>query len=985
MPAFVSPIANPATWSIVAASPLVIPGGLRYGGYAGAAVLATIGSAENVQAPTTGILRRGIDATGRVFVEVQVNPFPIRRVASALPGGLPTFYLVFGDAVGLSFTDGETVPGGEVLRITTDVTIIAVRQDRVMTDAALWAQQIEAAIVAGGGDASQWQPFANAVTTALTAGPASPVYLYDHAGQLRRTGTVEVLFGTTPPGGGHQVTLQPADGGDLQQAVARLNADPTVLLPIANLWGGGAVSFRLRPAATLDAAQLVRLQDGLTAASEISVTRQERSVAFTDLEDWFAAQNATVPVGSPTLARFTRANLLTPFVNGPEFFEDLFAALRDAQAPTGGFHLATGWALYPQTKFTKRGLGEDPYATVNLTEATQQLGADNIPLTVEQAAKLIGDAGGATRFLSAEFIQIQPGQTLSPAEALATHALISGLLIFNELGFGFARTDTVGTILLLGAWLGAAIYVSNILAADGDAIEPGSAAVELLTTTTNAQVPNAISLYAPYPARVEDNVPPPDLTDFPFDFLFQTIRNFGIYHQKFGVVRTPARLIGYCGGIDLNPNRLDDADHLTRGPYHDVHTRLEGNAVRDLAITFEQRWLRDGIGPSAFAPAAPDPALRPGGDVVQVARTYFAPAVGAGSRELEFAPGGDRTILDTILAAIDAATESIFIEDQYLTPPQEYTNHLIAKVQQRQIRQLVITVPGLADQPFGDVVRQAFVAALFAADGGAGIVRVGYPRRRFTSTDNESRAETGKLFLMADLAASGGGLPTIFLGPPARIPALPFWVSVDGELIYVYDESLVPPAEPDVMKAFTCERGTSTNFVRGGASPEGTWTREHRRGAPATVVDFTEIYVHAKLMIVDDVFLSVGSANLNRRGFSYDGEINVFTVPEALRASVRNPALSLRRRLWAEMLDLPTGILGPLVTDPLASGALFDRSPFAGNRFVPLDARTPHLMLGWTTGDAAFGAVLQGLGFALAAADQPTIYTQIVDPGSRTE
>lgn len=984
MPAFVSPIATPASWTLTAALPATIPGGLRYAGYSAPGVRATIAGGVNVLVPATGMLRRATDGGGRVFVELQVNPFPIRRVATAIAGGLPTFYLIFGDDTGLTFTNGEAALGGELLRQSADVTIVVMRQDRVMADPVLWARGIESAIVAGSGDPSSWQPFAAAVVAALTTGATSPVYLHDHAGQRRTTGTVEILFGTAAPGAGHTVLLDPADGGDLQRTVARLNAAPTNPLPIANLWGSGATSFRLRPLAGPGAAQLVRLEDGLTADTEIAVTRTERSVAFTDLEGWFAAQTATVPAGSDALRRFTRGNVYTPLVNGPEFFDDLFVALRDAQDPNGGFHL-TGWSMFPQTKFTKRGFGDDPHATVNLEEATQQLGTDNVPLTIEQAAKLIGDAGGASRFLPAEFIQVLPGQTLSATEALVVYALMSGILIFNSFGFSFARTDAVGSVALIIIWAGATAYTAYVLDNDGDPHEPNEDALEFLTTATNASIPDAVAVLAPYPARVEDNVPAPDLNDAPLSILFSSIRNFGIYHQKFAVVRTGTTTIGYCGGIDLNPDRLDDVDHMARSPYHDVHARVDGNAVRDLAISFEERWQHEGSGGSAFDPPAFAPGLTPGEDVVQVARTYFAPAPGASTRAFPFAPDGDRTIADTMLAAIAQATEYIYVEDQYLTPPPEYQAALLSKVVRREIRQLIIVVPGLTDQPFGDIARQGFVTQLLDADAGAGIVRVGYPRRRFTSTDNELRADSGRLFLMEDLAPSGGGLPAIFLGPPARIPALPFWVSVDGELIYVYDESLLPNPDSATMKVFTCERGSSTHFVRGGTSPEGTFTREHKRGAPASVVDFSYIYVHAKMMIVDDVFVGIGSANLNQRGLFYDGEINVFSMPAALRASPRNPALALRRRLWAEMLDLPAAMVAPLLGDPLASGALFDRSPFAGNRFLPLDARPPQLMLGWSTGDGAFMTILQGLGFAIVAADQPTIYAQLVDPASRTK
>ncbi len=57
-------------------------------------------------------------------------------------------------------------------------------------------------------------------------------------------------------------------------------------------------------------------------------------------------------------------------------------------------------------------------------------------------------------------------------------------------------------------------------------------------------------------------------------------------------------------------------------------------------------------------------------------------------------------------------------------------------------------------------------------------------------------------------------------------------------------------------------------------------------------------YVHAKVAIIDDEWLTVGSANLNNRGLVTDSEIN---------AVVRDPVIArdLRIDLWAEHLALP--------------------------------------------------------------------------------
>jgi phosphatidylserine/phosphatidylglycerophosphate/cardiolipin synthase-like enzyme len=57
------------------------------------------------------------------------------------------------------------------------------------------------------------------------------------------------------------------------------------------------------------------------------------------------------------------------------------------------------------------------------------------------------------------------------------------------------------------------------------------------------------------------------------------------------------------------------------------------------------------------------------------------------------------------------------------------------------------------------------------------------------------------------------------------------------------------------------------------------------------------LYVHAKVGIVDDRWLTVGSANLNAHSFFNDSEVNVVTCDERL-------ARDTRLRLWAEHLEV---------------------------------------------------------------------------------
>jgi phosphatidylserine/phosphatidylglycerophosphate/cardiolipin synthase-like enzyme len=75
----------------------------------------------------------------------------------------------------------------------------------------------------------------------------------------------------------------------------------------------------------------------------------------------------------------------------------------------------------------------------------------------------------------------------------------------------------------------------------------------------------------------------------------------------------------------------------------------------------------------------------------------------------------------------------------------------------------------------------------------------------------------------------------------------------------------------------------------------------HRRLLAATLWSHSgarteQIYVHAKVGIIDDQWLTIGSANLNNHSLFNDTEVNVVTVdPEVAR--------STRLRLWAEHLE----------------------------------------------------------------------------------
>lgn len=64
-------------------------------------------------------------------------------------------------------------------------------------------------------------------------------------------------------------------------------------------------------------------------------------------------------------------------------------------------------------------------------------------------------------------------------------------------------------------------------------------------------------------------------------------------------------------------------------------------------------------------------------------------------------------------------------------------------------------------------------------------------------------------------------------------------------------------------------------------------------GFDETEAEFADVYIHSKMFIVDDVFMSVGSANKNNRGAVYEGELNLAIYDHRWVEEERRRVLSL--------------------------------------------------------------------------------------------
>jgi phosphatidylserine/phosphatidylglycerophosphate/cardiolipin synthase-like enzyme len=878
-------------------------------------------------------------ATGAALIEVSPLPGFVAGALRQLAGGLPVQYVLLNaaDLPLVAAPGDETVVAVEEALLTpaNDCWIGVCFQDRVCRDPRAWAHALDAAAQAAGVETTPgWAGF----VAAASAGSAR-VRLLDHVGRPLRAGTVEVSSG----GAGHTVTLTAALDGDSGVDVA----------------GGAAqVSVPGAAGAVLASAEADRGAVG----QPLALTDTDRHVLVSDAGHWFAQRSA----GVTGMERWTKGNALEPLVDGMPYFARLVPELRAAKG--GGAVQLAGWA------FVKEGL-QDP------TKPWSLLPEDDTTELVALIGELVG-GGASVRLLVNQFLQITDAQ-LDTIRADAAVVLLATLVGLGITQFAHWTTTDPAGWALLGA---AALIIPNLPnAALRDLLrsvaEPSKGTVEAI----NGEHPGT-AVWTPYAAALADNpLAPHPLTIAGVNV--ELVQHFGVYHQKIAMAQpsggAPA---AFVGGIDINSDRVDDPLHRASAPFHDVQVRLAGPAANEVAKTFAERATYHGTS-APIAPLDDSTAVAAAGQhVVQVGRTYFAPGAGSASAPLPSAPQGEHTTHDTLLQAIANARDYIYIEDQYFTPDTAYVDALVAAADPaRGVRALVVTVPERTDQLFGSLRRGDVIARLAAAWRER--FRIGSPMRRYLNPQPGTFGGLGRLVLRQTVTNADSEL---VIGPASRVPTPPFWAYVESELVLVDGVSggtgtgpVGPqdPSDPDpadqTWQRVTVQRGPLGGSPRWGAKPD-----KHAKGSCVLAVQIPGIYVHAKLMIADDVFVSVGSSNLNRRGLEHDGEINAFAVPAHLKRDSANPALRLRCQLWAEHLGLSPELGLSLLADPLSALRFFDRSWYRGSRWQPLDfaSASGRPAIAIPTSGSVFGQLIGIAEGVVEAAETSTAWAALVDP-----
>jgi phosphatidylserine/phosphatidylglycerophosphate/cardiolipin synthase-like enzyme len=289
---------------------------------------------------------------------------------------------------------------------------------------------------------------------------------------------------------------------------------------------------------------------------------------------------------------------------------------------------------------------------------------------------------------------------------------------------------------------------------------------------------------------------------------------FFSHHQKIVIVKGTQGLIAFCGGVDMNPDRVDDPSTAQVEGLYDVHCRIVGPSAADVLAVFVERW-NDHPDHTAIDTKAGHRALLSGADPahngvpaeikgahhsVQTARTYN------GDFKYGFAPQGKIEIFKQLVGAIKQANRFIYMENQYFTCVE--LAQALAK-QLPNIKHLTILLQFWSD------LKDAY-------------------RRTNTCLDilRKASGSSGKVRIFA----------------------------------------------------------------------------HHDR------------YVHSKTWVIDDEFAIVGSANANRRGYTYDSECSISIDDRSSNDSATwRFAHRLRVRLWANMLNMDTPAGHAELADGVAS------------------------------------------------------------------
>ena len=337
------------------------------------------------------------------------------------------------------------------------------------------------------------------------------------------------------------------------------------------------------------------------------------------------------------------------------------------------------------------------------------------------------------------------------------------------------------------------------------------------------------------------------------------------HHQKTVQVdyELPDAAVGFVMGHNMLDEYWDTDDHSAhhrtndqcppdqgpRGhlPRQDISSQVTGPILEHLHENFARAWRKE-TGEDLITQRN----AKAVGKMLKLREGYGTPVLAQLLRTQ--AQEGKRDIEKLYLKAVNNATQFIYIENQYFRwPPLAEAIKKAAQVQvtagrtpEKDGSLYVFVVTNVTDEAIGagTLNTQRMLDSLGRSDTISGVV---------------------KLQQITRLIKGNSDQPVTYVDPAkSRINEMEL-----SKGIKEIAESIIFPEERPGLKIHVCSLVAKD-------SPAAAWM---------------PIYVHSKVMIINDVFTTNGSANINTRSMQVDSEMNIAHE----WASVTQP---LRRRLW---------------------------------------------------------------------------------------
>lgn len=384
----------------------------------------------------------------------------------------------------------------------------------------------------------------------------------------------------------------------------------------------------------------------------------------------------------------------------------------------------------------------------------------------------------------------------------------------------------------------------------------------------------------------------------------KTLKDYPSHHQKMVLVdhEDPERAVGLVMGHNMLDPYWDTSDHAWKAhqpnagrngstPRHDYSSRVTGPIVGDLFGNFKNAWQKE-TGQALPVPSFQDYPIR-GQDpraMCQILRTQ--------------PQHGRQDIMTCYLQATNNATQYIHIENQYFRwpPLAEKIKAGAAKMAQwgrtperdGTLYLFVITNSTDAGMGVGTVNTYRMLDSLGRADRLPEVARDQRLKDVNAQLEQTDKAmaplikQRAALDEQARLLSGAGGQSLNDRYAPINARLAP----LDAQKLKL--EAAKARLEPQSLRESIFGSDRTPEAIKQANIP-GLKAHIATLVAPDTPAGeaWPEVYIHAKLMLIDDAFMTLGSANINTRSMQTDSELNIaHHVPDITRP--------LREQQWAK-------------------------------------------------------------------------------------